>query len=143
MTRPPSLEEARMNLGELRGREVVMHGSALSDLFTPRSDVDVAVVARDADASRNRALWRGIVGSAPDRYDIRVYELLPLPVRVAIARRHEVVFGDRVELSSYFYRDRRTWKDQEPRYRANQFRDLREKREALTRARRSAGQLET
>lgn len=127
MTGAPSLEEVRRELHGLADREVVLHGSVVTGRSTPRSDVDVAVVTRDADAGRNRALWMRLLGSAPDRYDVRVYELLPLPIQVKVAERHRVVFGDPVELSYYFYRYRRRWKDQARRYRENQFRSFREK----------------
>jgi hypothetical protein len=74
-----------------------------------------------------------VVGQAPDRYDIRVFELLPLPIQIDIADRHEVVFGDLANVSYYFYGFRRRWKDQAHRYHQNRFKGYRDKRDALRR----------
>lgn len=123
--------EVRRDLQPLAGREVVLHGSVVSGLATPRSDVDVAIVTRDPDAARNRAEWLRLLGSVPDRYDLRIHELLPLPIQVRIAQGHWVVFGDPVELSYYFYRYRRRWKDQARRVRENRFASFEEQRRAL------------
>lgn len=127
MTSAPSWEQLRRDLAPLTGHDVVVHGSVLGDHFTPRSDIDVAVVTQDADSGRNVALWRRIVGTVPDRYDVRVFELLPLPIQVRIAEHHKVVFGDPIALSYHFYRFRRRWDDEGPRYRANQFASFAEK----------------
>lgn len=137
VTSRPRLDAIRDALAPLMEFDVVVFGSALTDRFHARSDVDVAVITRRADHAENRALWQGLLGSVPDRFDLRVFELLPLPIQVDIANHHEVVFGDPVDLSYYFYAFRRRWKDQAPRHRANRFRSAGEKRAALRRARKT------
>lgn len=128
MSDPPGIGEVRSDLDALSRFDVVLYGSVLTDRFTDRSDVDVAVVTREPDRDRNRSAWRSALGAAPDRYDVRVFELLPLPVQHDIAEHHRVVFGDAVDLSYYFYnRTRRAWKDVEPRIRANRFDSVRER----------------
>lgn len=114
---------------------MVVYGSTVTGHNTPRSDVDVAVITHETDPERNRKTWFHLLGKAPRPYDVRVYELLPLPIQVAIADHHKVVFGDPVELSATFYRARRLWKDQKPRYEANRFKSLKERQDALRRAR--------
>jgi uncharacterized protein len=129
------LRTYQADLAHLASFEVVLYGSVLTDRFTARSDIDVAIVTRDPDRERNKTVWLRHLGSAPDRYDLRIFELLPLPVQHDIVEHHEVLFGDRLELSEYFYGVRRRWKDVRHRLEANRFTDLDEKRKALERSR--------
>lgn len=133
MTPPnaPSMDELRRDLASLGASEVVVFGSAATGDMHARSDVDVAVVTRDADRARNEALWGELLGRAPDAYEVRIYELLPLPVQVAIADDHVVVFGDELDLSEYFYEARKRWRDVGPRMRANRFETVAERLRAL------------
>lgn len=123
----PSLDEIREDLRSLAENDVVLHGSYLSEAFTRRSDVDVAVLTRETDRDVNRAIWRDLLGTIPDRYDVRVFELLPLDVQHDIAERHEVIFGDPVDISYYLYRIHRLWDDVGPRIEANRFETMRER----------------
>ncbi len=125
---PPAMEEIRDQLEALADHEVVLYGSSLdASTFTPRSDIDVAVITRQRDRGVNRRAWRELLGSAPDRYDLRVFELLPLDVQHNIAVDHEVVFGDPVEISYYFYPIHRLWDDVGPRIEANRFGSMEER----------------
>lgn len=125
---PPTLEEVRSDLASLADWEAVAYGSYLDpSTFTPRSDIDVAVITHQRDREVNRQTWRQVLGSAPDRYDLRVFELLPLDVQHDIAMEHEVVFGDPVEISFYFYRVHRLWDDVGPRIQANRFGSMEER----------------
>lgn len=131
---PPSLAEIRDELEPLSDHEVLLYGSALDETtFTPRSDVDVAVLTRERDEEVNRATWRSLLGQAPDRYDVRVFELLPLDVQHDIAEHHAVVFGDHVEISYYLYRIHRLWDDVGPRIEANRFESMAERRRLMNR----------
>lgn len=58
----------------------------------------------------------GDPGKAPDRYDLRVFELLPIHVQAEVVQRHSVVFGDPREIGEYFYPIRRRWNDVRHRY---------------------------
>lgn len=135
MTRAPRFDRIRRDLEPLRDREVVLYGSVVTDRFHARSDVDVALVTRTEEPDENRAVWKDVLGTVPERYDVRVFETLPLPIQVDIVRNHRVVFGDAVDLSYYFYGFRRRWADQAPRVRANRFPGFEAKRAALERAR--------
>lgn len=126
-----NLEEIHRDLAALADHDVLLHGSALTDRFTPRSDVDVVVLSRQRERKANQALWMDVLGSVPDQYDVRIFELLPLPVQMEIVRSHMVVFGDPVDVSYYLYRFRRRWKDQRHRIEANRFGTIAEKREAM------------
>lgn len=106
-----SLEEIRRDLEPLKDHEVVLYGSWCSGDWTPRSDIDVAVLSRSQDDQKNRKLWFSLLGKAPQRYDVRVFELLPLHVQINVVENYQVVFGDPVDVSEYFYPVRRRWKD--------------------------------
>jgi predicted nucleotidyltransferase len=121
------MDRIRADLRNLRDHEVVLHGSVLAGTATPRSDVDVAVLGGTFDARANESLWWRLLGAAPDRYDVRVFELLPLPVQVRIAEAYAVVFGDPVAISYAFYGVRRRWKDQARRHAENQFASFQER----------------
>lgn len=123
----PDVQGVREDLQALSDHEVLLYGSYLSEHFTPRSDIDVAIVTRKRDRDLNRSIWRDVLGQAPDRYDVRVFELLPLDVQHAIAEEHEVVFGDPVDISYYLYRVHRLWDDVGPRIEANRFESVRER----------------
>ncbi|MHA1731692.1 MAG: nucleotidyltransferase domain-containing protein [Promethearchaeota archaeon] len=126
----------------------VVYGSVLSPYFIPgRSDIDVAVVTRKRDREENLEVWHDLLGRVHPRYDVRVFELLPLQVQADILDNYIVVFGDPLELSEYFYKFRVAWKDVEKRVRDNQFESVAEKlegiewcRELQKRARRVAGE---
>lgn len=123
----PSLQAIKEDLNALRQHEVVLHGSYLHETFTPRSDIDIAVITRSQTKEENRTAWRELLGQAPAKYDIRVFELFPLDIQHEIANKHEVLFGDPIEISYYLYRIHRLWKDVGPRIEANQFESLRER----------------
>lgn len=106
-----SLEEIRLDLGPLKDYEVVIYGSWSSGDWTPRSDIDIAVLSRRTDDHQNRQLWFSLLGKAPQPYDVRVFELLPLQFQINVVEKYKVVYGDPVEISEYFYPVRRRWRD--------------------------------
>ncbi|WP_297497210.1 hypothetical protein [Thermococcus sp.] len=72
------------------------------------------------------------------KYDMKVFEELPLYIQIEVIRSHRVIYGDELELSEYFYRFRKLWKDMEHRVNKNQFRSVREKVGLRRRAREKA-----
>lgn len=115
--------------------DVVIFGSYATGDATPRSDIDAAVVTGKRDREKNKEIWWDLLGKAnPAKYDIKVFELLPLPVQMSIIENYVVVYGNRLDLSEYFYFYRKLWKDVEPRYKENQFKSVKEKIKALANA---------
>jgi hypothetical protein len=57
------------------------------------------------------ALWRSTIAAVrDDRYDIRIFELLPLYLKIAVIEQGVVVYSrDVLELYEYFYPFRRIW----------------------------------
>ncbi|NOZ82550.1 MAG: nucleotidyltransferase domain-containing protein [Euryarchaeota archaeon] len=99
------IETARRELAPLKehARGVVLYGSVLTEHFMPgRSDIDVALVTMKREG--NLEVFRRVLGLVnPERYDVRVFELLPLYLKAEVIRNYAVVFGDEGELGEYFY----------------------------------------
>lgn len=53
-------------------------------------------------------------------YDVKIFELLPLRIKMSIIKDHIVVYGNELELSEYFYHYRKLWMDSKHRI-INQF----------------------
>ena len=100
---------------------VLLFGSAAKSELTPRSDIDIALVR----ANTKRVLFR-VFEQVGGKYDIKIFEDLPLHIKMDIIKNHQVIIGDEVELSYYFYRYRKEWKDMEHRVLSNQFKSVRE-----------------
>lgn len=130
------------DLSELNSYEVVIFGSYVEGGFHPGSDVDVAVVTRDSRRTHNKSLYARLLGKVPPLYDLKIFELLPLVLKMAVITHHEVLFGNRVELSEYFYRYRKRWADCRHRVMDNQFTNFHEQRQARARGKRVIARLQ-
>lgn len=128
-TQKPSLEKIRNELKPINGYAAVVYGSWCTGHFSARSDIDVAVVSMSRSHKKNLEFFEKLLGAAPQRYDIKVFELLPLTVQMSIVENHNAVFGDELELSEYFYHYRKLWKDVRGRIAENQFGSAMEKLE--------------
>ena len=121
-------------LKALKDYEVVIFGSLVNGKYTKRSDIDVAVITRIKSREKNKEIWYNLLDKVSSSYDLKVFELLPLPMQISIADSHKVIFGDSIDISEYFYHFRKLWKDVEKRYMENQFTSIKEKKEALQKA---------
>ena len=106
-----NVEDIRKDLSFLSNQEVVLFGSFVKGDHGPRSDIDVAIITREQDREKNFHTQLEASGKAPDRYDIQVFELLPLILKGAILEDFEVLFGDPLEIGMYFYKVRKFWED--------------------------------
>lgn len=100
---------------------VLLFGSATDRTKTVRSDIDICIVKPVP-----RVLDR-IYAKLGGKYDVKVFEELPLYVRIEVMKHHKVIYGDALELSEYFHLLRRIWKDMEPRIAGNAFKDFEER----------------
>ncbi len=106
----------------------VLYGSFLNEDFIPgRSDIDVAIISQSEKEQSNFDLMQNILKYNSPPYDIKIFELLPLYLKIEIVDNYEVVFGDPLEISEYFYKYRKIWKDMETRIKENQFNGIKEK----------------
>ena len=125
------------DLKALSSYEVVLFGSFAKNESTLKSDIDVAVITKIKDKKKNKRIWYRLLGKIHHKYDIKVFEILPLPIQIEIINNYRVVFGNPLSISEYFYHFRKLWKDVEKRYKENQFSSIKEKKEALQRTKAS------
>jgi uncharacterized protein len=93
----------------------LLYGSCVRGEAWPGSDIDLCIVA--PQAADRAALWREFISHIRDsRYDVHIFELLPLHIKMAVIEEGLVVFSnDTLELYEYFYPFRREWEDQKHR----------------------------
>ncbi|AEA46598.1 nucleotidyltransferase domain-containing protein [Archaeoglobus veneficus] len=99
---------------------VLLYGSYARGEETKRSDVDVCLVMPSKQAISR------VFGKLGGKYDIKVFEELPLYIRVDIVRNHVKVYS-KDELDLYLYRQMKIWKDMEHRIKENSFESIEEK----------------
>jgi predicted nucleotidyltransferase len=117
------IEKLKEDFEEFKDRVfgILLYGSYAKDEYTKRSDIDICLVGVDKDT------YMEILGKLGNKYDIKIFEELPLYIQIDIIKNHKVIFGDELELSEYFYKFRKIWRDMEKRIRENQFKSVREK----------------
>lgn len=125
------LEKIRKDLSFLEKFEVVLYGSYSSGHNTLKSDIDIAVITRETNPEKNLEIRNKFLENYREPYHINVFELLPLHVKAEIMNNYKLVFGDKLELSEYFYHFRKLWKDEKKRYEENQFSSFKEKLEKM------------
>ena len=86
-----------------------------------RSDIDICLI------KSSKELLITLYKKFNGKYDIKIFELLPLYVKMDIINHSITIYGDEVELSEYFYFFRRLWKDMHHRIEQNQFQNFEER----------------
>lgn len=109
------IEDFKFLIDDVLG--MLIYGSVATGASTERSDIDVCIVAPFV-ADRVR-FSRMILANVKDvRYDVRVFELMPLYLKMEVIEHGKVVYaGDIYELYEYFYGFRKLWEDQKVRQR--------------------------
>lgn len=115
--------------------DVVVFGSFVNDEMRPDSDIDIAVISYQTDKEFNIKLWKNLLGKAPLKFELRIFELLPIYIQISIIEKYRMVFGDVLEISEYFYQYRKKWDDCKNRILMNQFKNISEKFQLLERRR--------
>ncbi len=76
-------------------------------------DVDVCIVAGRDPEDLLKEVFANVDAN---KYDIWIFEELPLYMKIEVIENHEIVFcKDEAELYEYFYHFRKLWKDQKRR----------------------------
>ena len=129
----PVLETIIADLAPLHDacEEMVLFGSYVEGGFREGSDIDVALITRSSDKKANRQLLKSILGKVHPKYELHIFELLPLKIQRSVFTRYIVVAGDHLEISEYFYKFRKIWEDCKHRILENQFTSSREKRKLM------------
>jgi len=91
---------------------VVLFGSYAKRKETRRSDIDICLISPKVSLME---VLRVVGG----RYDTKIFEDLPLSIKIEIIRNHQVIIGNEVNLSWYFYKFRKLWGDM--RYRIKKY----------------------
>jgi uncharacterized protein len=117
MDREEVLAKAKRDFQFLQKRALgtLVFGSWARGEASDGSDIDLCIVA--PRASDPGALWREALSQIQDlRYEVRIFELLPLYMKMAVIEEGVVVCSrDVLELYEYFYPFRRLWEDQKRR----------------------------
>ncbi|RZN37492.1 MAG: nucleotidyltransferase domain-containing protein [Methanosarcinales archaeon] len=101
---------------------ILLYGSRVQGCWSERSDIDICIVAPDNDY-----VLRRINKKLGGKYDVKVFEKMPLYIRINAIRNHRIIYGDAARIGSYFYRFRRLWADMEPRILDNRFNSVDER----------------
>jgi len=67
------------------------------------------------------------MGEFDEKYDIKIFELLPLFIQIEVIENYQVLFGDKLDISEYFYHYRKIWEDMANRIESNRFTSVSEK----------------
>ena len=122
-----SIEGIKADLPFAKDYEVIIFGSFAGKTADKRSDIDIAIITRQPDRQKCIEIWKATFGRAPDVYDIKIFELHPLRIKSSAMRKFEVIFGNRLDISEYFYGYRKLWNDVKHRIETNRFMSMKEK----------------
>ena len=126
-----NLKKIRDELEFLSSYDVVIFGSYATEDSHSRSDIDIAIITGNSSYEENINLLKSIIGKAPPLYDIKIYELLPLKIKIDIADAFLTLFGNKLDILEYMYFYRKLWADNKYRIEENQFKNYREQVKAI------------
>lgn len=90
---------------------IILFGSYADDSSTPRSDIDICLVAGESAVKEifNRVLESDVT----EKYDVKIFETLPVYMKAEVLGNAVIVWAyDEPELSYYLYKSRRLVDDQ-------------------------------
>ena len=100
---------------------VILYGSKAKGSADERSDVDICIVR-----PQNRNVLGRIYSKLGDKYDIKIFEDLPLYLKLDVIGNYKVILGSEPDISYYFYGFRKLGQDMRNRMLANRFNSVRE-----------------
>ncbi len=91
---------------------VILFGSFARGEQTEKSDIDICIVAKEKE--KIREIWNRILESGlTDKYDIKIFELLPIRLKIEIIKDGRIIFcKDEKKLNYYFWKFKKIWKDE-------------------------------
>lgn len=139
LSKAKALNDIREDLKELSNFWVVAYGSYVKEKSI--RDIDIAVITKikEKNKDENMRIWYDLIGKFPPLYDIRIFELMPLTLKISVINNHEVIFGKSIDISEYFYFYRKLWNDQKHRIEENKFKSYEEKIRAMKRGKKIKG----
>jgi predicted nucleotidyltransferase len=121
-----NLEEIRSDLASVREYEVLVFGSILTQEWREASDVDIVVLSHLCDENAIKTMKRKLLGKIPPRYDITIFESLPIIIKASVLQNYEIVYGDPLEIGEYLRRYWKEWQDYEHRLELPSLEEMRE-----------------
>ena len=122
------IDELRKKLVHLKDHfGVILYGSHVEGSARPTSDIDIVIVSHNDNQEENLNLQKRLLGVLPLIFDIRVFELFPIFVQISVIETYDVIYGDRLDISEYFYSYRKKWNDCKHRILSNQHSSYRER----------------
>ncbi len=113
----PELDLIREKLAFLESRVlgILLFGSYVVGKQFDRSDIDICIVA--PEIKRHSEVFIQVLQVLKQtKADVRFFELMPLYLKMAVIKNHQVLFSrNDCQLYEYFYRFRKIWKDQQHR----------------------------
>jgi hypothetical protein len=96
---------------------VLVYGSYASKQTTPRSDIDICIVLGKPVTVKQmtatlRKVWRNV---NTKKYDIKLFEELPLHIKIQVIEKGKVIIGNKPAIYEYFYKFRKMWDSQKHR----------------------------
>ena len=94
---------------------ILLYDSLAAGVDSERSDIDISIVAPAIDDKSGFS--RRILSNVRDaRYDVRVFELMPLYLKAEVVEKGEIIYTKNIfKLYEYFYYFRKIWDDQKRR----------------------------
>ncbi len=91
---------------------ILLFGSFARGEQTKKSDIDVCIVAKEI--KKVKEIWDRILESGlTAKYDIKIFELLPLKLKIEVIKDGKILWcKNENELSYYFWKFRKIWKDE-------------------------------
>lgn len=100
---------------------ILLYGSCASDTGDLRSDIDICIIK-----PRKSEILQRILRKVGARYDIKIFEDLPLYVKINVIENYGIIYGDESSLSYYLYGFRKKWEDMRRRIMDNKFHSVSE-----------------
>lgn len=109
------LEQIKRDFSEFKDKvlAILLYGSQINGKSTPRSDIDICIVTGNKERAKKFYQETLPIQSKNPKYDIHIFELLPLYLKNEIINNHKIIFAKSLgDLSFYFYFFRKIWQDQ-------------------------------
>lgn len=91
---------------------IILFGSFARKEQTEKSDIDICIVVKEKE--KIKEIWNKILESGlTEKYDIKIFELLPLKLKIEVINEGKLIFcKDEKELSYYFWKFKKIWEDE-------------------------------
>jgi len=100
--------------GEVEG--ILLYGSYARSTADERSDIDICIIK-----PKTRKVLTRILTKVGGRYDVKIFEDLPLYVKMGVIEKYMIIFGNEPQISYYLYGFRKKWEDMRHRIMNNRF----------------------